>query len=240
MRLHDSDKGRSSAQSPLFRLEGVERTFRFGSREVHALAGLDLTVEAGRLVALMGRSGSGKTTTLNLMGGLDRPTAGRVLYRGRDLAGFSDRELTLWRRREVGFVFQAFALLPSLTAFENVELPLRIAGRAPKEAAERAHACLERVGLAKRARHRSFELSGGEQQRVGIARALVTRPRVILADEPTGELDQETAIRILELFRAIVETEGVTVCMTTHDPTVSRFADVVYSLEDGRLKESVA
>src|SRR5690606_13236030 len=130
---------------------------------------------------------------------------------GRDLADFSDRELTVWRRKEVGFVFQAFALLPALTAFENAELPLRIAGVSPAEARERAHHCLERVGLAKRAKHRSFELSGGEQQRVGIARALVTSPKVILADEPTGELDQGTAVRILELFRSIVESEGVTI-----------------------------
>ena len=225
----------NDASGPLLRLEGVERTYTLGGREVHALRGIDLEIHEGQFVTLRGRSGSGKTTLLNLMGGLDRPTRGRVWYRGRDLATFSQSELTRWRRREVGLVFQAFALLPALTAFENVELPLRIAGCPPKEAARRVRECLEMVGLTKRITHRSFELSGGEQQRVAIARALVTRPRLILADEPTGELDQNTARQVLTLFRSIVESEGITLCMSTHDPVASSFADIVYHLVDGKL-----
>lgn len=206
-----------------------------GGQEVRAVNGVDLTVRAGSFVALKGRSGSGKTTLLNMMGGLDRPTEGRVYFRGRDLSTFSEGELTRWRRQEVGLVFQAFALLPALTAVENVELPLRIARVRPKESSERAREWLERVGLGKRMGHRSFELSGGEQQRVAIARALVTRPRLVLADEPTGDLDQSTAVRILELFRRLVDDEGITLCMVTHDPTASGYADVTYLMDDGRL-----
>jgi len=229
-------QGHPATGEVLIRLEGVERTYRLGAQEVRALKGIDLEVRQGSFIALMGRSGSGKTTLLNLMGGLDRPTAGRVLYMGRDLASFSERELTLWRRRELGLIFQAYALLPALTAIENVELPLRIVGVRPRESLARSRECLELVGLGKRINHRSFELSGGEQQRVAIARALVTRPRLILADEPTGELDQATAIKVLELFRSIVESQGVTICMVTHDPVASSYADVTYTLEDGRIK----
>lgn len=223
------------ALGPLLRLEAVERTYTVGGREVHALRGIDLAIEQGQFVALRGRSGSGKTTLLNLMGGLDRPTRGRVLYRGRDLSTFSRTELTLWRRREVGLIFQAHALLPALTAYENVELPLRIAGFSPKEAAKRVRECLELVGLTKRIHHRSFELSGGEQQRVAIARALVTRPRFIIADEPTGELDQNTARQVVTLFRSIVASEAITICMSTHDPVASSYADIVYTIVDGKL-----
>lgn len=220
---------------PLLRLEKVERVYRLGNQEVHALRGIDLEVHQGSFIALMGRSGSGKTTLLNMMGGLDRPTSGRVFYMGRDLATFSERELTRWRRQEIGLIFQAYALLPALTAIENVEVPLRISGARPRDSIARSRECLELVGLGKRAHHRSFELSGGEQQRVAIARALVTRPRLILADEPTGELDQATAIKVLELFRNIVDTEGVTICMVTHDPVAASYADITYTLEDGRI-----
>lgn len=223
------------ASEPLLRLEGVERTYTLGGREVHALRGIDLEIECGQFVALRGRSGSGKTTLLNLMGGLDQPTRGRIFYRGRELSTFSQAELTRWRRLEVGLIFQAYALLPALTAYENVELPLRIAGFSPKEASKRVRECLELVGLTKRITHRSFELSGGEQQRVAIARALVTRPRFIIADEPTGELDQNTAKQVMTLFRSIVESESITICMTTHDPVASSYADVVYTIVDGRL-----
>lgn len=222
---------------PLIRLEKVERVYRLGNQEVHALKGIDLEVGQGSFIALMGRSGSGKTTLLNMMGGLDRPTSGRVAYMGRDLASLSERELTRWRRQEIGLIFQAYALLPALTAIENVELPLRIVGARPRESIAKSRECLKRVGLGKRMYHRSFELSGGEQQRVAIARALVTRPRLILADEPTGELDQATAIQVLELFRSIVESQGVTICMVTHDPVASSYADVTYTLDDGRLTQ---
>lgn len=225
---------------PLIQVENVERIYRMGSSEVHALKGINLIVESGQLVTLMGRSGSGKTTLLNLIGGLDHPTRGRVLYQGRDLKTFSQRELTRWRRKEVGFIFQAFALMPALTAFENVELPLRIAGVSPRQSAQRARKALELVGLAKRADHRSYELSGGEQQRVGIARALVVEPRLIIADEPTGELDQATGIQIMTLFRSIIESQDVAICMTTHDPVASSFADIIYRLEDGMIMPKTA
>lgn len=206
-----------------------------GTETVHALAGVSLTLPGGSLVVLRGRSGSGKTTLLNILGGLDRPSTGCVLYQGRDLRGLSEAELTAWRRRRVGFVFQSFALLPHLTALENVELPLRIAGAPWRDRHARAQECLHLVGLAKRARHRAFELSGGEQQRVGIARAIVNQPGLVLADEPTGELDFETGMRVMELFRTIVDRQGVTVCVATHDPAAVQFGDLRLAIEDGRL-----
>ena len=231
-----AEKRASGPAEVLLHIDNVHRTFRVGSAEVRALRGINLYIDAGRLHVFKGRSGSGKTTLLNLIGGLDRPTKGRIIYRGRNLADFTQRELTRWRREEVGFIFQAFALVPALTALENVELPLRIAGYSPRKAAERARECLELVGLGKRAHHRSYELSGGEQQRVGIARALAARPRLVIADEPTGELDQATCIKIMNLFRSLIESEGITVCMTTHDPVASSFADITYHLEDGMIQ----
>lgn len=224
----------------LIRVENVYRTYRVGNSEVHALKGINFQIYSGQLLALKGRSGSGKTTLLNLIGGLDRPTRGRIMYKGRDLKTFSQSELTRWRRTEVGFIFQAFALMPALTAFENVELPLRIAGVSPRESAARAREALEWVGLGKRAGHRSYELSGGEQQRVGIARALVSRPRLVIADEPTGELDEATGVQIMTLFRNMVESQGVAICMTTHDPVASAFADITYLLEDGVMTTEMA
>lgn len=221
---------------PLIVLESVERAFRVGGEMVRALRGVDLTVHPGTFVVLRGRSGSGKTTLLNIMGGLDRPTRGRALFLGQDLNRMADRALTRWRRKEVGFVFQSFALIQVLTAYENVELPMRIAGVRPAQREKRARDCLELVGLLKRASHRTFELSGGEQQRVSIARALANRPSLILADEPTGELDFATGARILTLFRQIVRAEGVTICMATHDPGASEYADVTYALADGRIE----
>ena len=217
----------------------VRRIFQVGANTVHALAGVNLALPGGRLVIIRGRSGSGKTTLLNILGGLDRPTSGRVLISGRDMQAMADRELTDWRRKRVGLVFQSFALMPHLTALENVELPLRIAGMPWRQRRQRAQECLHMVGLVKRARHRALELSGGEQQRVGIARAIVNRPEVILADEPTGELDFETGMRVMELFRTIVDRDGVTVCVATHDPATREFADLQLLMEDGRLIEEV-
>jgi ABC-type lipoprotein export system ATPase subunit len=220
---------------PLVRAVGVERVYRLGRTEVHALRGVNLTLTAGQLVVLRGRSGSGKTTLLNCIGGLDRPTNGEVYLFGQRLSALSERARTRLRRRRIGFVFQSFALLPTLSAFENVELPLRIDGVGRRERRERAWACLELVGLAPWADHRPYELSGGQQQRVGIARALANRPDLILADEPTGELDSATGRQILALFRRVVEQEGVTVLVATHDPTADEYAHRVYHLEDGRI-----
>lgn len=221
--------------TPLVHLEDVHRIYRVGRREVHAVRGVTLTVYPGQLVIVKGPSGSGKTTLLNMMGGLDRPTRGQVFFRGRNLKEISDSQLTKWRRSEIGFVFQSFALIQSFSAFENVELPMRIAGKPAKERYQRTRECLQMVGLLERAGHRTFELSGGEQQRVNIARAMVNRPRLLLADEPTGELDTDTGLRIMELFRRMIEQENVAVCMVTHDPAVMDFADVTYEMKDGVL-----
>jgi putative ABC transport system ATP-binding protein len=224
-----------AATTTVVRVEGVTRTFRVHGGTVQALRGVDLTVEQGELVALKGRSGSGKTTLLNLIGGLDRPTTGEVYFYGQEIGRMPDGELTRLRRHQIGFVFQSFALMPILTAYENVELPMRIAGVPARQRAARTAELLEMVGLTKRAKHRAFELSGGEQQRVAIARALVNRPALILADEPTGELDSHTGLAIMRLFRRVIEAEGVTVCLTTHDPIIMEIADITHEIIDGQL-----
>ena len=220
------------SDQPVVRVVGVERVYRLGQERVHALKGINLEVQRARLVALMGRSGSGKTTLLNIIGGLDKPDAGEVYLEGRALHKLSDNELTQLRRERIGFVFQSFALVPVLTALENVELPMHIAGVPRRERHQRAVELLHLVGLGKRMHHRPFELSGGEQQRVSIARALSNRPALIVADEPTGELDSVTGLTILKLFYQIA-TEGTTVIMATHDPTVSEIAHETYDLVDG-------
>ncbi len=217
------------------RLVDVERVFHLGGQLVYALHGINLAVAKGSFTMFMGRSGSGKTTLLNVLGGLDRPTKGKVYFQDKEISHLSERALTRWRRREVNFIFQSFALLPTLTAYENAELPLRIKGVPGGLRRKRVRECLELVGLWKRAFHRTFELSGGEQQRVGIARALATRPRLLLADEPTGELDSRTGQKVLGLFREIVQQEGITICMVSHDPNASIFADVVHQMADGKI-----
>ena len=221
--------------APAIHAEGVERAYPVGGGVVHALRGIDLSIPPGRFIALKGRSGSGKTTLLNCLGGLDRPTAGRVLIHGRPLLDLSEAELTAWRRDEVGFIFQSLGLLPTLSAYENVELMLRIARMPRPERRPRALACLELVGLGKWADHRPYEMSGGQQQRVAIARAIANRPRLILADEPTGELDSETTREVLSLFREIVHGEGMTMLMATHDDLAGEYVDEVLRLEDGRI-----
>ncbi len=221
---------------PVVRAVNVTRVYPMGSEEVHALRGVSLEVEQGVLIGLMGRSGSGKTTFLNIIGGLDRPTSGEVYLDGQSLNALSDRELTELRRHKIGFVFQSFALLPVLSAFENVELPMHIAGVPRKERQRRAAELLELVGLAKRMHHRPYELSGGEQQRVAIARALANRPSLILADEPTGELDSVTGLQIMRLFRRIVAQERVTVIIATHDLLIHEIADRTYQMVDGTLR----
>jgi len=214
---------------------GVTRVYRVGQVEVHALRGVDFWAKQGEYVALMGRSGSGKTTLMNIIGGLDHPTSGQVFLYGKDISHLSDRELTEIRRHRIGFVFQSFALMPTMSAYENVEIPLRLIGMGHRERRQRVMECLELVGLTRWAKHRPQELSGGQQQRVAIARAIVTRPGLILADEPTGELDSVTGRTIMELFRDVVDQEGITVVMSSHDPTVEEFADFVYHLADGQI-----
>ena len=215
----------------------VGRVYRLGSEEIVAVEDVSLEVPAGKFVALVGRSGSGKTTLLNLMAGLDQATSGSILFEERDMAEMSEAELIDLRRHRIGFVFQSFGLLPLLSAFENVELPLRISGAGSREREQRANEALEMVGLAARSRHRPYELSGGEQQRVAIARAMVIRPSLMLADEPTGELDSSNARAIFGLFAEMVREEGISVVAATHDSTLLSLADEVLEMRDGRIIE---
>jgi putative ABC transport system ATP-binding protein len=219
----------------IIQTQSLRREYKIGERTVQALRGVDLNLKPERLAVLKGRSGSGKTTLLNCIGGLDRPSSGSVFVFGRDLSELGEDELALWRRHELGFVFQSFGLLPTLSAYENVDLMLRLIGIPSRERRERTLECLELVGLTKWMIHRPHEMSGGQQQRVGIARALANHPRLLLADEPTGELDSNTAREILTLFRQIVETEHITVLMSSHDPLVDKYVDEIVLLQDGRI-----
>jgi putative ABC transport system ATP-binding protein len=207
-----------------------------GDTLVDALQGVDLTLACGEFVALVGPSGSGKSTVLNLVGGLDRPTSGEVWINGTELSHSDERTLTRHRRRHVGFVFQSFNLLPRLTAEENVALPLMFSDVPETERLSRARTILTRVGLGPRLTHRPGQLSGGEQQRVAIARALVGRPAVLLADEPTGNLDTVTGAEIMTLLRELNREQGLTVLVVTHDPEVAAFADRIVELRDGRVE----
>src|SRR5512133_767850 len=217
--------------------EDLWRIYKTGTQEVAALRGVSLRIPQRSFIALKGRSGSGKTTLLNCLGGLDHPTRGSVNIFGQDISTFNDQDITRWRRETVGFVFQSFGLLPTLSAYENVELILRIANAKPAERHNRAVECLRLVGLSKWIHHRPYELSGGQQQRLAIARALANRPKLILADEPTGELDSGTAQDILGFFRQIVTHEGLTMLVASHDSLVDRFVDRVYYMSDGQVVE---
>ena len=221
----------------MLQARGVTKVYRQGPREVHALRGVDLGIETGVMVAVMGPSGSGKSTLLHLLGGLDRPTSGQVLFRGEDLSRLTDAELTRLRRRHIGFVFQFFNLLPTLTVLETVALPLLLDGVPRREAAARALACLERLDVAKRAGHFQEELSGGEMQRVAIARALVTQPATLLCDEPTGNLDSANAEQVLRILRDLATHDGRTVVLVTHDESAAAYGDRLIRLRDGRLEE---
>lgn len=212
---------------------GLGKTYTTGPEPVVALRDLDLTAEAGTLTIIKGRSGSGKTTLLNLLGGLDEPTTGTVLIGGTDIGALSASELAELRRTTIGFVFQTFGLLPILTAAENVEVPMRLAKAAHDTRRGRSTALLEHVGLGGRARHRPHELSGGEQQRVAIARALANEPKLLLADEPTGQLDSRTGQTIIQLIHTVVREDGVAAIVATHDPAPMALADRVVELSDG-------
>jgi putative ABC transport system ATP-binding protein len=216
---------------------GLTRDYPSGEGVVHALRGVDLAVGRGQLLAVRGRSGSGKTTLLNLLGGLDRPTSGRVVVDGREISSMTEDQLVGIRRHTIAFIFQSFGLVPILTAAENVEVPLRLVRAERGDRDRRVEELLEIVGLHERARHRPHELSGGEQQRVAIARALANRPRLLLADEPTGQLDSETGHRIMLVLRSVVRAEGITAIVATHDPMMIDVADRVVELRDGHLME---
>jgi putative ABC transport system ATP-binding protein len=224
-----------AAAGVLVETSGVTRTFGSGPVAVHALRGVSLTVLRGQLVAVCGRSGSGKTTLLNIIGGLDRPDHGTVRLGGRDVTAMSEQERTLLRRSSVAFIFQSFGLIPILSAAENIGVPLRITGADPRQREERIQLMLDLAGLAGHARQRPGELSGGQQQRVAIARALAGRPELLIADEPTGQLDSETGRQIMRLLRTVVRAEAVTALVATHDPAFIDLADVVVRLEDGQI-----
>ena len=221
---------------PIIQVKQVRRVYQVGEIEVPAVRDISLEIPKGVLAGLRGRSGSGKTTLLNIVGGLDRPTSGEVRLFGEPISKMNNDELIEMRRMRIGFVFQSFAIMPAFSAVENVELMLRIAG-INTDRRKHAMRALEIVGLGPWANHRPWELSGGQQQRVAIARALSTRPALILADEPTGELDSATGRQIMALFRYIVQKEGVTILMATHDPMIEEYAHVVFELSDGQVKE---
>ncbi|MDQ8739344.1 ABC transporter ATP-binding protein [Paenibacillus sp. LHD-38] len=219
----------------LLTVTDVERTFQVGGSPLHVLKGIRMELKERQLVMLRGRSGSGKTTLLNCLGGLDTPSNGEILFNGLPFHSMSDDERTLVRRKHMGFIFQAFALMPLLSARENVELSLRMAGVPRAEWKGRVTECLELVGLERRMTHRPFELSGGEQQRVAIAKAIAHKPMLLLADEPTAELDSGMSAQIMAVFQNIIRTEQVSICMTTHDPTILEVADHVYEMVDGKF-----
>lgn len=221
--------------SPIIKTEGLYRDFQSGGEVVHALKDINISIEPGTLTILRGRSGSGKTTLINLLGALDRPTKGNIYFNENNIIKMSESKRDSLRRREMGFVFQSVALISLMSAYENVEFGLRISEYDKKRRRERAKECLSFVGLAKRMQHMPHELSGGEQQRVAIARAISHRPRVLFADEPTAELDTVMGLQVMKVFRDLVEKEGVTIVMTTHDPNMMELGDYIYTLEDGEI-----
>ena len=215
--------------------ENISRDFVQGSQTVHALKNISINIRKEKLTIFKGRSGSGKTTLLNIMGGLDRPTSGTVIFDKHDITKMHDFERDSLRRTDIGFVFQSIALISVMNAYENVEFGLRVAGKETKHWSETVKKSLELVGLSKRMYHKPHQLSGGEQQRVAIARAIVHRPRIVFADEPTAELDTHLGLQVVQLFKQLVREEGITVIMTTHDPSMNEIADHVISLEDGEV-----
>jgi ABC-type lipoprotein export system ATPase subunit len=220
---------------PLLRAHALTKTYAMGKRTLEVLRGVDLTVAPGDFLALRGASGAGKSTLLHLIGGLDLPNAGEIFFNGQNIAKFSENELTYFRNRRVGFVFQAYHLLPELDALENVCLPARIARISPGDVEKRGRELLSRVGLKDRTDHKPSELSGGEQQRVAIARALVNEPELLLADEPTGNLDSHTGGEIIELLKSLRVEKQTTLVIATHDAKVAAYAQRVIELIDGRI-----
>jgi putative ABC transport system ATP-binding protein len=229
-----------SGDGPVVEVRGVFKKFGSDEAAVQALRGVDLTLQAGEFVAVMGASGSGKSTLLHLIGALDKPDAGALRVAGSDLSQLDDDGLTLLRRRRIGFIFQAFNLLDVLTACENVAVPLLIEGRPEAGAHKHALQALDRVGLAHRAHHRPGQLSGGEHQRVAVARALINEPLLLLADEPTGNLDSGSGEQVMQLLRGLVDQRGQTILMVTHNPAHAEMADRLVTLRDGQIIEERA
>jgi putative ABC transport system ATP-binding protein len=231
--------GTATGPDQLVRVERVSRDFGRGDAVVRAVRDVSFTAGRGEVVAIRGRSGAGKTTLLNLVGGLDRPTAGRIWVDGHEVTAAGERELLELRRHTIGFVFQSFGLVPILSAAENVSVPMRLAKLPAAEREERVTVLLELVGLGGHAAQRPYELSGGQQQRVAVARALANNPRLLVADEPTGQLDSETGRSVMDLLRALVHARGLTALVATHDPAMLGLADRVLVLRDGALADPV-
>lgn len=223
----------------MMELQAVTKVYQQGRRTVHAVRGVSLGIAAGEFVSIMGPSGSGKSTLMHLLGGLDTPTAGKAIFLGKDLAVLSDRERSLLRRTRIGFIFQFFNLLPTLTAAENVALPLLLAGTSRYQSLKEAQSSLETVGMQHRAEHFPEEMSGGEMQRVAIARALVSRPEAILCDEPTGNLDSATSAEILKLLRGLPEPGKRSVVMVTHDRNAANYGDRLVTISDGLVAKDI-
>lgn len=221
--------------APIIYTENINRKFTTGKEVIHALKDVNVKIEPQTLTILKGRSGSGKTTLINALGALDRPDSGTLIFDGEEITKLSDKKTDVIRRKHMGFIFQSFALITLMSAYENVEFALRIAGFSSNDARKRAEECLEMMGLTKRMHHRPQELSGGEQQRVAIARAIAHGPRIIFADEPTAELDTQNAVHVMKLFRDLVQNHGITIVMTTHDPNIMELGDHVITLEDGAV-----
>ena len=235
---HPARPALSMTDQPAIRVEDLERTYHLEGEDIHAVNGVRMDIWPQQMTAIVGRSGSGKTTLLNLIAGLDEPTHGEVWVLGRKLREMNEKARLALRRETLGFIFQSFGLLPLLTAAENVSVPLRMRRLDRREREARVAEALDWVGLSRRAQHRPYELSGGEQQRVAIARALAEGPQLVLADEPTGQLDTRTGRKILDLLRRLVEERGVTLLVVTHDPQVMAEADFVHEMRDGMIVET--
>lgn len=219
----------------IIEIVNLKRSFKVGSETIYALKGINLSIEKGKLTMLCGRSGSGKTTLMNLAGALDEPDEGKVIFKGKDITAMSKSEKDSLRRSKIAFVFQSVALMPLMTAYENVEYSLRINKTPIRERRKRVEECLDLVGLLKREKHLPGEMSGGEQQRVAIARAIAHKPDIIFADEPTAELDSTMGLHVIKIFKKLIEKEGLTVVMTTHDQDIALLADVLYRIQDGEI-----
>ena len=231
--------GTMKAGDAVIRLENVYKTYDLGEVQVHALRGVSLEIHAGEFVAVMGASGSGKSTLMNILGCLDKPTKGHYFLDGVDVSGMDKSELARIRNHKLGFVFQGFNLLSRTSALENVELPTIYAGISLEERESRAKESLARVGLAERSHHHPSQLSGGQQQRVAIARALVNRPAILLADEPTGNLDSRTSVEIMDILQSLNQESGLTVALVTHEPDIAQYAKRVLEFRDGKIKKDV-
>jgi putative ABC transport system ATP-binding protein len=231
----EAERLNTENRETILRAAGIKRVFNKGKAAVTALEDIHLGIWSGSMVALKGRSGSGKTTLLNILSALDDPTEGQVFFKEQEITGLSVKERDALRRTEVGLIFQSFGLIPLMSAFENVEFGLRVAGTPVKSNREAAETALDLVGMRKRMKHRPLEMSGGEQQRVAIARAIAHKPALLIADEPTAELDSKMGLQVMRVFRDLVSRSGMTVLLTTHDPEIMELVDNVIALEDGKI-----